>query len=101
MCAGGSCILILDRDDNGIELEVLFFPIYFSRMAYTYCYGLIGNTFEIFGKFLEMHVGKNVLGISNTLSIWQEIKKPLNYKCNLPNFHFWKFDKNQGFLNLK
>ena len=31
MCTGGSCILILDRDDNGIELEVLFFPIYFSE----------------------------------------------------------------------
>ena len=68
MCAGGSCILILDRDDNGIELEVLFFPIYFSEWhTLTYCYGLIGNTFESFVEFLEMHVGKNVLEISNTL----------------------------------
>ena len=39
----------------------------FFRMAYTYCYGLIGNTFESFVEFLEMHVGKNVLEISNTL----------------------------------
>ena len=34
-----------------------FFPFIF-KLAYTYCYGLIGNTFENFVKFLEIYVSK-------------------------------------------
>ena len=45
-----------------------FFPFIF-KLAYTYCYGLIGNTFENFVKFLEMYVSKKVLEISNSLSM--------------------------------
>ena len=45
-----------------------FFPFIF-KLAYAYCYGLIGNTLENFVKFLEMYVSKKVLEISNSLSM--------------------------------
>ena len=72
MCAGGSCILILDRDDNGIESEVLFFPIYFQTGIRLLLWFDRKHSWK-FVKFLEMYVSKKVLEISNSLSMWQEI----------------------------
>ena len=63
-----------------------FFPFIFQNGIHLLWFNRkqVGKGFEIFVKFLET----NVLGVSNTLSIWQEI----DYKCNL-SFHFRKFDK--------